>query len=212
MVAVSNAYQAAAELLSGPVAALIVDLNLLTRRHMRLLDIARQAGAEILIFGRLTGAHSSDALSGCRIVSLDRLAETLAELVRQMGPGAPVQAAGSDARSPAGDGRPLAGDGPPPASYPDSEGPADEPDDEADDVAPWASRSQAFGPQYVPAGPDDGGNGTNGDGGSPANSSDRPARPEPAASALPDSPAELLTQAELAALLASDATVEENAK
>ena len=75
-VVVGSAYEAAAELLAAPTVAMIVDLKLLTARHVRLLEIARQMGMEMLGVGTLCSAMAADQLSGLRLVSRADLPET----------------------------------------------------------------------------------------------------------------------------------------
>ena len=48
---VTGGYEAAAELLAEPVAALVVDLPCLTARHARLLDVARRRRVEMIGVG-----------------------------------------------------------------------------------------------------------------------------------------------------------------
>lgn len=77
---VGNAYEAVAELLAAPCAALVIDLRTLNLRHVRLLEIARDSGAEILACGPLPSGISSELLGGVRLVSESRLREELAGL------------------------------------------------------------------------------------------------------------------------------------
>jgi hypothetical protein len=83
MVCVSGAYEAAAELLAAPSAALVLDLGLLWPRHFGLLRVAREMGAEMLAFGTAVAGVDSEQLTGVRLVSRARLPERLAELARQ---------------------------------------------------------------------------------------------------------------------------------
>ncbi|MCJ7543217.1 MAG: hypothetical protein MUP47_01420 [Phycisphaerae bacterium] len=73
----ASAYEAAAELLAGPAAALVVDLRVLRPSHVRLIEIARKAGAELLGVGPLPAWASSDQLRGMRLVSQGQLVESL---------------------------------------------------------------------------------------------------------------------------------------
>ncbi len=76
---VASPYEAAAEILCGGVAALVVDLNLMARRHGDLLDIARQANVSVLGSGAIPAGLSSEDLKGIRLVDREGL---LAELQR----------------------------------------------------------------------------------------------------------------------------------
>ena len=82
----ASAYEAAAELLAGPAAVLVVDLRLLRPGHARLIEIARQAGAELLGVGPLPAWASSDQLGGMRLVGQGQLADAL----RAAGAGEPA--------------------------------------------------------------------------------------------------------------------------
>src|ERR1035437_4260581 len=84
-VVVPCAYEAAAELLAAPTLALVIDLRALGRRHLRLLDIARQLGVEILASGPLPAGMNADELSGVRLVSTAGMAAELGRLCRAEG-------------------------------------------------------------------------------------------------------------------------------
>lgn len=90
---VTHPYQAAAEVLTGAVAALVVDLRMLPGRHRRLLQIARNAGAEVLAIGALPAGLQCDELSGVRLVAkadlpglLKQTAERVAAVAAQPEP------------------------------------------------------------------------------------------------------------------------------
>ncbi len=72
-----SAYEAAAELLAGPATALVVDLRLLRPAHIRLIEIARRVGAELVGVGPLPAWASSDQLGGMRLVGRGQLSEVL---------------------------------------------------------------------------------------------------------------------------------------
>ena len=78
---VGSAYEAAAELLAAPTVALIVDLRLLTAKHLRLLEIARQMGMEMFGVGAICGAMTADQLSGLRLVSRSDLPDAIKAVV-----------------------------------------------------------------------------------------------------------------------------------
>lgn len=78
--AVESGYEALAELLAGPVAALVVELSLLSPRHVRLLEVARSRRVEVLGLG---GPHPNvriETLSGVRLVSPHDLAVVTAPM------------------------------------------------------------------------------------------------------------------------------------
>lgn len=80
IVSTRSAYQAAGEVLAGPVVAIVIDLRLLTPRHLRLVKIAREMDIEMLAVGSLPPDMSSDDLSSVRLVSRDGLSDTLKKL------------------------------------------------------------------------------------------------------------------------------------
>ena len=86
---VGSAYEAAAELVAaapappnGPVLALVVDLRLLSHRHLRLLQIARQGGAEVLAVGGIPPGLTAEDLSGVRLLARAELPAMLAKLAQ----------------------------------------------------------------------------------------------------------------------------------
>ncbi|MDY6913489.1 MAG: hypothetical protein SVT52_03415 [Planctomycetota bacterium] len=79
---VSSAYEAAAELLAAPTAAMVVDLQMLSLRHLRLLKIAREMDVEVLAVGSLPAGLTAEQLSGVRLVSIDDLPNVLTRLAR----------------------------------------------------------------------------------------------------------------------------------
>ncbi len=81
VVRVTTAYEAAAELIAAPAAALVVDLRLLGPRHLRLLTIARESQVEILAVGGLPPGMNSEDLSGVRLTSRADVAATLKKLI-----------------------------------------------------------------------------------------------------------------------------------
>jgi hypothetical protein len=92
---VSSPYEAAAELLVEPTGVLVVDLRMLDRRHLRLLEIARRQGTEVLGTGSLPAGASSEELSGMRLAGQSDVA---AEIQRILLPrqGAEAQAAAAE--------------------------------------------------------------------------------------------------------------------
>jgi hypothetical protein len=65
----SSSYEAAAEILSAPTVALVVDLTILSKGHLKLLDVARQMATEVLAIGAIPTGLTSEELSGVRLVS-----------------------------------------------------------------------------------------------------------------------------------------------
>lgn len=69
----ASGYEAAAELLSSPTLAILIDLPCLTPRHRKLLQIARSLGVEILGVGEFPAGFSAADLSGMRLISMEDL-------------------------------------------------------------------------------------------------------------------------------------------
>jgi len=88
-VRVTTAYEAAAELLLAPTAAMVVEVGLLGPRHLRLLEIARDVGVEVLGVGVLPPGVSAAQLDGVRLVSSEAVASAVGRVVR---PPAPAEA------------------------------------------------------------------------------------------------------------------------
>lgn len=117
----ASAYEAAAELLAGPVAALVVDLRVLRPGHVRLIEMARKAGAELFGVGPLPAWASSDQLGGMRLVGRGQLADALrataarsrpaprpgAERPQPSGQGGTYKAERTTPKAPAAGGEPL---------------------------------------------------------------------------------------------------------
>ncbi|NLW86069.1 MAG: hypothetical protein GXY38_04280 [Planctomycetes bacterium] len=81
-VRVSSAYEAVAELLAGPVSALVADLRLLGPRHLRLLDIARSNHVRIFGVGAIPPGLTVEDLNGVLLVSRAALPAALAGVVK----------------------------------------------------------------------------------------------------------------------------------
>ncbi len=77
---VPTAYEAAAEMLAAPTVALVADLRLVGRRHLRLLAIARQMGVEVFAVGVVPTGLTGEDLSGVRMIALADLPEALRRL------------------------------------------------------------------------------------------------------------------------------------
>ena len=65
----SSGYEAAAEMLSAPARALIIDLRLLPGRHLQLLEIARDLAVEVFAVGSLPIGMTAEDLSGVRLIA-----------------------------------------------------------------------------------------------------------------------------------------------
>lgn len=98
VVSVNSGYEAAAELLTGPAAALAVDLGRITASHVPLLDLADRLSVPVVGFGTISAEISSERLSRLRLTGPDRLGEVLAKVLRPAPPGA--AAAGIDTPTP----------------------------------------------------------------------------------------------------------------
>ena len=68
-ISVGSAFETTAELLAAPAVALVIDLRLLSPRHLRLVQIARDLRLEMLAVGSLPAAMTAEDLSGIRLVS-----------------------------------------------------------------------------------------------------------------------------------------------
>jgi len=77
---VATAYEAAAELLARPAAAIVIDMRAISRRHIRLLVIARQLEVEMLALGAIPLGMTSDDLSGARLVAMRDLSSAVQRL------------------------------------------------------------------------------------------------------------------------------------
>ena len=78
----TSAYEAAAELLAEPAAALVIDLRCLATGNLRLVQTARKQGVAVLAFGKLSAAMSTEGLDGVQLVSQEGLAQALARLAQ----------------------------------------------------------------------------------------------------------------------------------
>ncbi len=79
-IVVASAYEAAAEILSAPTGAMVLDLRLLPVRHLRLLETARQMGVEILAVGSVPVGLTSEDLSGVRLTARADLPNAITRL------------------------------------------------------------------------------------------------------------------------------------
>jgi len=87
LIYVGSPYQAAAEMLACPPEAMIVDLNLMARKHAGLLEIADRLGTPVLGYGAIPPGLSSKDLRGVRLIDRTALsAELMAILGRAPAP------------------------------------------------------------------------------------------------------------------------------
>jgi len=93
-------YEAAAEILAEPTAAMVIDLRTLSERHCRLLDIGRQTQLEMLAVGALPSRMSSEELSGVRLVSREALPEMLCQATARSGAALPATDSGAARSAP----------------------------------------------------------------------------------------------------------------
>ena len=77
LVRVGSGYEAAAELLSGPVSALLVDLGMLQAAHAGLLKLAEGLNVPVVAFGTVSVALDGSALAGVRLVGAEDVSEAL---------------------------------------------------------------------------------------------------------------------------------------
>lgn len=86
---VRSGYEAAAELLAAPAAALVVEMRLLGARHVSLLEIARDLDVEVLGVGSLPIGMTAEDLSGVRLIARGDLARAVRALARLRPPPEP---------------------------------------------------------------------------------------------------------------------------
>ncbi|MGC9455290.1 MAG: hypothetical protein ACP5HU_10565 [Phycisphaerae bacterium] len=77
---VESPYEAAAALLAAPAAAVAVDMPLLNRKHLRMLDLARKLGVVVLGTGAIPAGFSAEELRGVRLVGRAGLIDELLSL------------------------------------------------------------------------------------------------------------------------------------
>ncbi|HET6428821.1 MAG TPA: hypothetical protein VFJ30_10450 [Phycisphaerae bacterium] len=73
----AGAYQAAAEMLAEPAAALVVDLGRITAGHAGLLSLAGRLGVPVIAFGEVSADLGADALGSARLITREGLPEAL---------------------------------------------------------------------------------------------------------------------------------------
>jgi hypothetical protein len=81
-VSVANPYEAAAEIIASPAMAVVIDLRLMAPRHLRLLQIARAQGAELLAVGAIPAGLSAEDLSGVRLTARAELKAVLEAILK----------------------------------------------------------------------------------------------------------------------------------
>jgi len=90
-ISVPSAYEAAAEMLAAPTAALVIDLRAMSGRHGGLLSMARELNVETLGFGPLPTGLARDQVAGLRLVRQEDLPAAISEaLAKQAAPAQPA--------------------------------------------------------------------------------------------------------------------------
>ncbi len=178
---VPSGYEAGAEILAAPVAAMVIDFRALSAAHGRLLDVARRMDVAMFGVGPLPIGMSTEELSGIFLVStvdlpgaLDRLAAAAAKAPEA------AEAAGGGEVAP-----PEAPPPPPPVREPQAPKRPRKKRARRKKAAKRAARGKAE-------------RGTEPDTAAPAAASPAEDQPRPAA---PQAPSDLLTPEELTALL-----------
>jgi hypothetical protein len=83
VVGAASAYEAAAEILDGGAAVIVVDFRALGKAHVRLLDVARGRGVEMFGVGPLPAGATAGQLSRMRLVTKEDLAAALAGVLQR---------------------------------------------------------------------------------------------------------------------------------
>jgi len=76
-----GAYEAGAEMLAGPPAALVVDLGRVTAGHAGLLGLAGRLDVPVLAFGEVSTDLGPDALGSARLVRREDLGQALERIL-----------------------------------------------------------------------------------------------------------------------------------
>jgi hypothetical protein len=79
----ASGYDAAAQLLLGPVSALLVDLSRLTPAHAGLLQLARRLEVPVVAFGAVGGALDGAVLASVRLVPAEQVPSALQTLLAE---------------------------------------------------------------------------------------------------------------------------------
>lgn len=85
-VPVAGAYEAAAEILAAPTAALVLDLSLLPPRHLPLLEVARKMQVPVLACGVPPAGMTADRLAGVTFTSFANLASAIQDRLAKESP------------------------------------------------------------------------------------------------------------------------------
>ena len=81
-VLVASPYEAAAELIAAGATAFVIDLRLMGPRHLRLLQIARERGVEMLAVGGIPAGLTAEDLSGIRLLARADLKAAMEKLLQ----------------------------------------------------------------------------------------------------------------------------------
>jgi hypothetical protein len=79
---VASPYEAAAELIAAPALAIVIDLRLMGPGHLRLLQIARERGVEMLAMGGIPSGLTAEDLSGVRLLARADLKAAMEKLLQ----------------------------------------------------------------------------------------------------------------------------------
>ena len=181
---VASGYEAGAEILAAPVAAMVIDFRALSPAHGRLLDVARRMDVAMFGVGPLPIGMSTEELSGIRLVSTVDL------------PGALDRLAAAAAKAPEPAEAPGGGEAAPPEAPPPTP-PVGEPQAPERPRKRRARRKKAAKRTARPKAERE----TEPDTAAPAAASPAEDKPRPAA---PQVPSDLLTPEELTALLENE--------
>lgn len=79
----ASGYEAAAQLLLGPVSALLVDLSRLTPAHAGLVQLAGRLEVPVVAFGAVGGPLDGSVLASARLVPAEQVASALQTLLAE---------------------------------------------------------------------------------------------------------------------------------
>ena len=80
---VSSGYEAAAEILTKPVAVLIIDLSHQIDRYDRLLEIASRRKVPVVAFGTITGVLNGAILKDVHLVGMEQIMQIVEKILSE---------------------------------------------------------------------------------------------------------------------------------
>ena len=80
---VSSGYEAAAEILTKPVAVLIIDLSHQIDRYDRLLEIASRRKVPVVAFGTITGVLNGAILKDVHLVGMEQIKQIVEKILSE---------------------------------------------------------------------------------------------------------------------------------